>query len=92
VLKSLVRRGVVVIDEAQLPTHRAVPPGYDLSNEQQTALDAISPSIENRTYQAFLLWGVTASGKTEDLSESHRAHARGGTQRARAGAGNRAGR
>jgi primosomal protein N' (replication factor Y) len=64
-LKSLVRRGVVVIDEAQLPTHRAVPPAYDLSDEQRTALDAISPSIHNRTYQAFLLWGVTASGKTE---------------------------
>ncbi|HYR79508.1 MAG TPA: primosomal protein N', partial [Candidatus Dormibacteraeota bacterium] len=65
VLKSLVRRGVVVIDEAEIPTHHAVPAGYDLSDEQQTALDAISPSIENRSYQAFLLWGVTASGKTE---------------------------
>lgn len=65
VLKSLVRLGVVVIDEAEISTHRAVPAGYDLSDEQQTALDAIAPAIESRNYQAFLLWGVTASGKTE---------------------------
>jgi primosomal protein N' (replication factor Y) len=65
VLKNLVRRGVVVIDEAEIPIHRAAPAGYDLSDEQQTALDAIAPAIESRSYQAFLLWGVTASGKTE---------------------------
>src|SRR6202158_3580518 len=65
VLKSLVRRGIVVIDEAEIPTHSAVPAGFDLSDEQQTALDAIAPLIESRSYQAFLLWGVTASGKTE---------------------------
>ena len=39
--------------------------GFDLTDEQQVALDAISPSIEHRRYEAFLLWGVTASGKTE---------------------------
>jgi primosomal protein N' (replication factor Y) len=65
VLKNLVRRGVVVIDEAEIPTHHAVPSGFELSDEQQTALDAIAPAIESRSYQAFLLWGVTASGKTE---------------------------
>ncbi len=64
-IKSLVRRGVVVIEEAEVAPHHAVPAGYDLSDEQQTALDAISPSIDSGSYQAFLLWGVTASGKTE---------------------------
>jgi primosomal protein N' (replication factor Y) len=64
-LKSLARRGVVVIEEAEVAPHRAVAAGYDLSDEQQTALDAIAPAIETRNYQAFLLWGVTASGKTE---------------------------
>jgi primosomal protein N' (replication factor Y) len=64
-LKSLVRRGIVVIDEAEVSAHVAVPVGYDLNDEQQTALDAIAPAIENRSYQGFLLWGVTASGKTE---------------------------
>src|SRR5260370_11182689 len=64
-IKSLVRRGVVVIEEAEVAPHHAAPAGYDLSDEQQTALDAISPSIDSRSYQAFLLWGVTASGKTE---------------------------
>ena len=38
---------------------------FDLTDEQQIALDAISPAIEHRRYEAFLLWGVTASGKTE---------------------------
>jgi primosomal protein N' (replication factor Y) len=65
VLKSLIRRKLVVIDEAEIPPHSAVPAGFDLTDEQQTALDAIAPAIKNRSYQAFLLWGVTASGKTE---------------------------
>ncbi len=65
VLKSLVRRGVVVIEEATKAAHVAVPLGFDLSDEQKMALDAIAPAIEKRSYQAFLLWGVTASGKTE---------------------------
>jgi primosomal protein N' (replication factor Y) len=64
-LKSLVRRGMIVIGEAEISPHTAAPSGFELSDEQQTALDAIAPAIENRSYQAFLLWGVTASGKTE---------------------------
>src|SRR6266481_472668 len=53
-IKSLVRRGVVVIEEAEVAPHHAVPAGYDLSDEQQTARDAISPSIDSGSYQAFL--------------------------------------
>src|SRR5580692_5298341 len=65
VLKSLARRGLIVIDAAPPAAHDRAAPGYDLTDEQQVALDAISPSIERRRYEAFLLWGVTASGKTE---------------------------
>jgi primosomal protein N' (replication factor Y) (superfamily II helicase) len=66
VLKSLVRRGLVAIDAAPTAaSHGGAAAEFDLTDEQQVALDAISPAIEHRRYEAFLLWGVTASGKTE---------------------------
>jgi primosomal protein N' (replication factor Y) len=65
VLKSLARRDLVVLETAAVvPTPEAAI-GYDLTDEQQAAIDAVSPAIERRRYEAFLLWGVTASGKTE---------------------------
>ena len=64
-LKSLARRGLVAIDAAPASTYDGAESGFDLTDEQQVALDAISPAIEHRRYEAFLLWGVTASGKTE---------------------------
>jgi primosomal protein N' (replication factor Y) len=36
-----------------------------MNDEQQAAFNAIAPAIENRRDETFLLWGVTASGKTE---------------------------
>jgi primosomal protein N' (replication factor Y) len=65
VLKSLARRGLIAIEAAPPAAQDRAAPGFDLTDEQQVALDAISPSIERRRYEAFLLWGVTASGKTE---------------------------
>ncbi len=64
-LKSLASRGLVAIDAAPAATSEGVLAEFDLTDEQQVALDAISPVIEHRRYEAFLLWGVTASGKTE---------------------------
>jgi len=64
-LKSLARRGLIAIEAARAAAHSVVAPEFDLTDEQQVALDAISPAIEHRRYEAFLLWGVTASGKTE---------------------------
>ncbi len=64
-LKSLARRGLIAIDSAPALTSHGVAAEFDLNDEQQVALDAISPAIDQRRYQAFLLWGVTASGKTE---------------------------
>jgi primosomal protein N' (replication factor Y) (superfamily II helicase) len=65
VLKSLARRGLIAIEAAPPAVHDGAAARFDLTDEQQVALDAISPSIERRRYEAFLLWGVTASGKTE---------------------------
>jgi primosomal protein N' (replication factor Y) (superfamily II helicase) len=64
-LKSLASRGLIAIEVAPTTSHGGAAAEYDLTDEQQVALDAIAPAIEDRRYQAFLLWGVTASGKTE---------------------------
>jgi primosomal protein N' (replication factor Y) len=65
VLKGLAGRGLIAIVAAPAAASHGVAAEFDLNDEQQIALDAISPSIEHRRYEAFLLWGVTASGKTE---------------------------
>jgi primosomal protein N' (replication factor Y) (superfamily II helicase) len=64
-LKSLAHRGLITIEAAPTTAHDGAAAEFDLTDEQQVALDAISPAIEHRRYEAFLLWGVTASGKTE---------------------------
>ncbi|HYL60793.1 MAG TPA: DEAD/DEAH box helicase, partial [Candidatus Acidoferrales bacterium] len=65
ILKSLARRDLVTLEAAApAPSPDAVA-GHDLTDEQHAALDAIAPAMEHRRYEAFLLWGVTASGKTE---------------------------
>ncbi|MGA7873558.1 MAG: primosomal protein N' [Candidatus Binatus sp.] len=64
-LKSLAGRGLIAIEPAPAAASHCVAAEFDLTDEQQVALDAISPAIEHRRYEAFLLWGVTASGKTE---------------------------
>jgi primosomal protein N' (replication factor Y) len=64
-LKSLASRGLIAIAASPTVASHGVGAEFDLTDEQQVALDAISPAIEHRRYEAFLLWGVTASGKTE---------------------------
>src|SRR5215472_4735563 len=66
VLKTLAQRGLIAID-APAPTDKQgiAASEFDLTDEQQIALDAVAPAIDQRRYEAFLLWGVTASGKTE---------------------------
>ena len=64
-LKSLASRGLIAIQAAPATSNTGAAAEFDLTDEQQVALDAISPAIEHRRYEAFLLWGVTASGKTE---------------------------
>jgi primosomal protein N' (replication factor Y) len=40
-------------------------PTFALSWEQSAAIDAIVPALRSNRFESFLLWGVTASGKTE---------------------------
>jgi primosomal protein N' (replication factor Y) (superfamily II helicase) len=64
ILRSLARRGLVEIVKME-SGKTGVLPGLDLTDEQKIAVDAVAPAIEQRRFEAFLLWGVTASGKTE---------------------------
>ena len=41
------------------------PPDHDLLPAQQEALDSVAEAIDDRAYGAFLLHGITGSGKTE---------------------------
>ncbi len=68
VVASLAKRGLVNISEAQVAggkqaTTRESP--FDLTEEQKAAVDAVAPAIASHRHETFLLWGVTASGKTE---------------------------
>jgi len=40
----------------------------ELSSEQAAAIAAVTPAIRRRQFEPFLLWGVTASGKSEVYS------------------------
>jgi len=65
-LKSLARRGIIEIREAEnLQEPVAMAPAFDLTDEQRIAFDAIAPAVESSRHETFLLWGVTGSGKTE---------------------------
>lgn len=70
-LNTLARRGVLEIyvqdvrrdplAGATLPEHEA----FELTAEQQTALDAMTNAVGSGKFETFLLHGVTGSGKTE---------------------------
>jgi primosomal protein N' (replication factor Y) len=66
VIASLARRGLVKIEEIAPPRDRVASASpWALTEEQKAAIDAVAPAITARRFEAFLLWGVTASGKTE---------------------------
>jgi len=77
ITRALAARGLVTIEpasEAVLDPARAttgnssvtLPGGiFDLTPEQTTAIEAIAPAVDGGREGTFLLWGVTASGKTE---------------------------
>ena len=65
---SLAQRGLVAIGGAEPGAqskiaHHACP--FQLTEEQKAAIDSIAPIVSARRFESFLLWGVTASGKTE---------------------------
>ena len=47
------------------PEGNQIPALLELTWEQAAAVDAASPAVRDHRFEAFLLWGVTASGKTE---------------------------
>ena len=74
VIKGLVKQGVVQEEASprDLPYPR-LDPGqsqYDLTSEQQAAADALKAGIQDETFKATLLKGVTGSGKTEVYLEA----------------------
>ncbi len=71
-LNTLAKRGIVEIfvdDVMRDPLAKATLPDkndFEPTDEQQTALDAITAAVDDRDqFKAFLLHGVTGSGKTE---------------------------
>jgi len=70
-INTLVKRGLLEIYVQDLyrdpMAHAHLPEltNFELTHEQQTALDAITEAITSGEYKALLLHGVTGSGKTE---------------------------
>ncbi len=70
-LRSLVKKGLVAIEQravARSPRTPRLPPSapiHQLTEMQKHALGAIEQAIGQRQFAAFLLHGVTGSGKTE---------------------------
>ena len=74
VVKGLVKQGVVAEEESprDLPYPRLDPDrkSVALTDEQQTAAQALTKAVSTRTYGTTLLKGVTGSGKTEVYLEA----------------------
>ena len=78
-LPSLVRRGLVEIDNARVerrPLEGRVEPGRgtrplqtEMSSEQRAAVERVSPLIADGRHATFLLEGTTASGKSSVYAE-----------------------
>jgi primosomal protein N' (replication factor Y) len=67
-ITSLTRHGLVAIGGAESGAESQTAPiacPFQLTEEQKAAIDSITPIISARRFESFLLWGVTASGKTE---------------------------
>ncbi len=68
VWKSLAAKGLVHLGEAEAAMAEAFPEAVReiiLSPDQEAAIAAVTPAIAARTFQSFLLHGITGSGKTE---------------------------
>jgi primosomal protein N' (replication factor Y) (superfamily II helicase) len=65
--RALARKGLLTLTEERpgFPVAAPAPPPHVLNPHQQKAFDAILGALRSRSYQAFLLFGVTGSGKTE---------------------------
>lgn len=69
VLRALEKKGLLLITEENLtPEHIVLPQKFHdiiLNPEQETALAKLNAALDTRSFAAFLLYGITGSGKTE---------------------------
>jgi len=67
VIASLAKHGFVEIETAKHTgdDEMSGESAFQLNDEQMAAIQAVDAMIARRRFEAFLLWGVTASGKTE---------------------------
>ncbi|HEY6394273.1 MAG TPA: primosomal protein N' [Candidatus Binataceae bacterium] len=67
--KALERRGLVELIAAEPPialaSRNGESRGFELTDEQRIAYEAVAPAVQKPRAETFLVWGVTASGKTE---------------------------
>lgn len=64
--RALARRNLIGMKPAQAVTFREVfRPPHELNARQQDALDQVTEGLGTKQFKAFLLHGVTGSGKTE---------------------------
>jgi primosomal protein N' (replication factor Y) len=81
-LTTLVKKGIVEIEEREITRRvqyeRVPPTPLVLNKHQENALHEITHALERNSYRAFLLHGVTGSGKTQVYIEAIRAVLAGG--------------
>jgi primosomal protein N' (replication factor Y) len=65
IARALARKGLVEMAECDARPSGPLAQPLILSVEQQAAFNAVSRVLNERRFETFLLWGVTASGKTE---------------------------
>lgn len=63
--RSLARRGMAALRVASPITSAPERPPHELNSWQQAAFDAVKATLDSKQFGAFLLQGVTGSGKTE---------------------------
>ena len=70
-LRNLIAKGWVEESKSKVPVSyepvqaRKVIPSYSVNEAQQSALTRIDDGLDDRAFKAFLLFGVSGSGKTE---------------------------
>ena len=77
VTKGMARRVVKRVDkftDTSEEAHEPLEP-LTLNEDQQRVWEQVEPALKSGGFHAFLLYGVTGSGKTEDLSAGHRGSA-----------------
>jgi primosomal protein N' (replication factor Y) len=63
--RALARRGLLTLRPERNAAAAAGRPPHELNQQQQHAFDTVRTALEARRFEAFLLHGVTGSGKTE---------------------------